>query len=255
MASVQKKKKTNSAQKVSQADRAYTHILICFGVVAVIELGLLGLRRIMEHYESRVCGVMSVMQLAFAALTLLLLAAYFLRRSTRHSFAVGVGTLASALFSLTCSYVAALGRAGVGSACVMFIAAAAIFLVYETYRREMFVIALVDAAALTALVQLRRAEASGLGIAAAVIALALAAAAACGVMLAARRGGKISLFGRQFTVLNAGWRLLPVLSSLALGAVAVILALAFGETAAFYGIIAVSAALFVSAVYYTVKLM
>lgn len=255
-------KKERKAKK-QQEDQALNRVLCWFGGAVVLEFFLLLLNRF--YFVDNNGGDIALSRALFQFLrvsTWVLLAAvvatgawWLLTRKKGGKTSLPGGCFVAALVLFLCAFVAGfLGSyGGVKFLYVCVPVAAVLALVYYLYQREFFLVALQGGVALFALWFyynfFGRANALVYGVLAVVLALSVAAAA---VLFVLQRGkgtlGKARLLPRKANYL-------PMYIAAGVTALAVLIALIFGQSAAYAAIFGVVAWLFGVAIYYTVRLM
>lgn len=249
------------AAKKQKEDQALNRVLWWFGGAVVLEFLLLLLNRFYINFNAEGAALArSIFRflrgfawvcLASAVAT----AAWWMLRRKKGGKTFLPGALfISSLVLAVCCFVAGIGRGmGVKFLYVCVPVMAVLALVYYLYQREFFLVALQGGVALFALWFyynfFGRANALVYGVLAVVLALSVAAAA---VLFVLQRGkgtlGKARLLPRKANYL-------PMYIAAGVTALAVLIALIFGQSAAYAAIFGVVAWLFGVAIYYTVRLM
>lgn len=256
-------KKEDRTAKKQREDQALNRVLWWFGGAVILEFFLLLLNRFyfVDHNGGNVAlsrGLFQFMRVftwVCLAVAVLLGVWWFLRkRKGERAFAQGASCVAAAIL-FGCAFVTGFwgGYGGVRFLYVCVPVVAVLALVYYLYQREFFLVALQGGVALFALWFYYNFFGGGSPLVYAVMAvvLALTAAAAILFFLLQRNKGMLG----KVRVLPRKTNYLPLYIAAGVTALAVLVALLFGLTAAYGAIFGVVAWLFGAAIYYTVRLM
>ncbi len=250
--SVQKKKKNTPGSD----DRAYYKILAAFGAAAVAEIFFVTVYRRLyaSGGESDISGAMYVLAgILFAACIACISVSIAKRKSRKRMSAQFLGLSVTVLLLSAASLL--LARHGMTAAkllCILCPVVLLLYIVLIIYQREFFVTALLCAVCLFAVWAVKSYRGGGYALASLIIMLLLSALAAAAVFAQGRLGhaGKTKLF-----VYESPQSRLLLLVTCVLTALATVCTYVWPQAISEIAVIIVSAYLFVSAVYYTIKLM
>lgn len=258
------KKELERIAKSRQEDAILNRVLLWFGAAVVFELFLLLVNRFYLNYRVSEIGLAQALYHIVGALVYIGLAGaaagvvwMLVRRKSRHRALPVALTVLSAMTSLGCFLLQRFGAASIQVLQFLTPAVAVLALVYYLYQHDFFVATVLNGLCIFGLWLYRR---SGSGHPAvwraylAAFAVILIAAAAAAKVLQSREG-MMKLLGKDRRLLPHGAAYPMLYLTCALTALAMIAAVAFGATAAYYAIFVVVAWIFVMAVYYTVRLM
>lgn len=256
-------KKEERTAKKQREDQALNRVLWWFGGAVVLEFFLLLLNRFYFVGSNGGNVALSLGLFRFLRVfTWVCLAGaigfglwWFLRRKKGEKVSVQGACCAAWAVLFLCAFVAGFwgAQGGVRFLYVAVPVAAVLALVYYLYQREFFLVALQGGAALFSLWFYYNFFVANPGVVYGVMAAVLAlTAAACGLffLLSKNKGvlGKVRVLPRKTNYL-------PLYLAAGVTALAVLIALLFGLTAAYGAIFGVVAWLFGVAIYYTVRLM
>jgi len=245
-------------QRRAENDKRTNRILLTF-CLCLLSLG--GLYAAYS-YSNRVATILTVRTVmwvlgavaAAGAVTAASVGLY-LRKSGKSTGLSGYFTGVFLLLAVSCVLIAAFHNTAFSFLYVLIPGVSILYLIYFAYQREFFVNALVSGVGGLGLWVLSKFYAESYGLWLLLAGAVLVVLAAVAAVVLRHNGGRFR-FGRLYWHVlprNAGYSLLFIM--LGLIALALLLTLIFGIMAAYYSVFGIFAALFVIAVYYTVKLM
>lgn len=256
--------KKNHAGKAGRENDIFDKVLLWFGASLVYELFLMAVNRYYFHYRVSEIAFAAVLDEVLHALIYVGLAglaagvvwAFTGRRNRSKLLPSGVAVFSAAV-SVCCYLSRQYGSVTIQLLQVLVPVAAVLALVYYLYQKEFFAIAVLSCLCILGLWLCRRAEVGHKALCSGYMGvfLAVVAAVVLFAIILQRRKGVWKAGEKQYRILqrNAAYFMLYITCGIAGGAV--IAALVLGPNIAYYEIFLMVAWIFISAVYYTVRLM